>query len=303
MTFLVDLDASGDVAGFEVLRSTIRPRARLTYEDADRAIATGVGPFAGLLRDLSLAAELREGRRVAAGAVRIVSPEVDVRVAADGRVELDRSDSSSPGHRLVSEAMVLAGAVGARYCVERGLPAIYRRQAAPEGPLPPRQGEGVDFVAARALRKAMRKGEVSLQPGPHYALGLPAYAQVTSPLRRYQDLAVHRQIARVLEGRPPAHDVESLQRIAATTEASENDGRRAERASDRYWLLRYLEQHRDEPVEAMVVETVPRPVVLLIETLLEQPAPGLAGVALGASLFLRIERVNPRADILVLRPA
>jgi exoribonuclease-2 len=302
LTFLVDLDVSGEIAGFEVLRSTIRSRARLDYDDADRAIVTGEGPFADLLRGLSLAAALREIRRTAAGAVRIAVPEVDVRVAADGRIVLERSDPSSPGHRVVSEAMVLAGAIGARFCIERGLPAIYRRQGAPEGPLPPPQGEGVDFVAARALRKTMRKGEVSLQPGAHHALGLPAYAQVTSPLRRFQDLAVHRQIARALEGRPPAYDVESLQRVAATTEASENDGRRAERAVDRYWLLRYLERQRDEPVEAIVVETVPRPVVLLIETLLEEPVPGLAGIELGASLSLRVERVNPRADLLVLRP-
>jgi exoribonuclease II len=303
LSFLVDLDASGDVAAFEVHRSTVRSRARLTYDDADRAIATGSGPFAGQIRDLSRAAALREERRVASGAIRIATPEVDALVAADGRVALERTDPSSPGHRVVSEAMVLAGAVGARFCVERSLPAIYRRQPAPEGPLPPPQGDGVDFVAARALRKAMRKGEISLQPGRHFALGLSAYAQVTSPLRRYQDLAVHRQIVAALLGRPPAYDVESLQRVAATTEASENHGRRAERAADRYWLLRYLEQRRDEPAEAIVVETVPRPVVLLIETLLEEPAPGLAGIALGSRLLLRVERVNPRADVLVLRPA
>ena len=61
----------------------------------------------------------------------------------------------------------------------------------------------------------MRKGEVSLQPGPHAALGLPAYAQVTSPLRRYQDLAVHRQIARalaLLHDEQRAHPVSPAQR-------------------------------------------------------------------------------------------
>ncbi|MBZ5639368.1 MAG: ribonuclease R [Acidobacteriia bacterium] len=302
LSFLVDLSAAGEVTGSEILRSTIRSRARLAYDDADRAISTGEGRFAGVLRDLSLVASLREERRVAAGAIRIAVPEVDARIGTDGRIELERSDPSSPGHRVVSEAMILAGAVGARFCLERGLPAIYRRQAAPEGPLPPPQGEGADFAAARALRKAMRKGEVSLQPGPHHALGLPAYAQVTSPLRRFQDLAVHRQIATALAGKPPAYDVESLRRVAATTEASEGDGRRAERAADRYWLLRYLEQHRGDTVEAIVVETVPRPVVVLLETLLEEPVPGLAGIELRARIHLRVERVNPRAELLVLRP-
>ena len=303
LSFLVDLDGEGEVATFEILRSIIRPRARLTYDEADRAVETGEGPHAGALRSLARLAAAREARRIAAGAVRIAVPEVDVKVAADGRIVLERSDSGSPGHKLVSEAMVLAGSLGARFCTERGLPAIYRRQAPPDRVVAPALGEGVDFVAARALRRSMRKGEVSLQPGPHAALGLPAYAQVTSPLRRYQDLAVHRQIARALAGEPPEYDAESLQRIAATTEAAEADGRRAERASERYWLLRYLEQSGDAPVEAIVVDVVPRPVVLLLETLLEEPAQGLAGVELGARLTLRVERVNPRADLLVLRRA
>jgi exoribonuclease-2 len=301
MSFLVDVDATGEIAAFEVVRSLVRSRARLTYDDADRAIASGEGKFAGLLQDLSRVAVLCEDRRMAAGAVRIEMPEVEARVADDGRIVLERSDPFSPGHRVVSEAMVLAGALGARFCIERGLPAIYRRQAAPERALPSSARGEVDYVAARALRRSMRKGEVSLEPGPHAALGLPAYAQVTSPLRRYQDLAVHRQLARALQGEPPEYDAESLQRIAATTEAADGDGRRAERASDRYWLLRYLGQQEGEPVEAIVVEVVPRPVVLLLETLLEVPQSGLAGVELGERLVLRVERVNPRADLLALR--
>jgi len=50
-----------------------------------------------------------------------------------------------------------------------------------------------------------------------------------------------------------------------------------------------------------VVEVEPRPVVQLTETLWEQSMPGLAGVAPGAALSLRVERVNPRAGLIVLR--
>jgi len=53
-------------------------------------------------------------------------------------------------------------------------------------------------------------------------------------------------------------------------------------------------------VAAVIVEVKPRPVVLLLETLIELPMPGLAGEALGQRLQLRVERVNPRAEILKL---
>jgi hypothetical protein len=50
-----------------------------------------------------------------------------------------------------------------------------------------------------------------------------------------------------------------------------------------------------------VVETEPRPVVQLVESQREQPMPSLAGVEAGRTVRLRIERVNPRAGLLVLR--
>ncbi len=302
LSFLVALDADGEISSHEVVRSVVRSVARLTYEAADAAIGREGGPHAALLRSLERAAALLEGRRAAAGAVRIPAPEVEPRVLDDGRIALVRIDPDSPSRRLVSEAMVLAGAVAARFCAGRSVPAIYRRQPPPDRPLAAAAASSEDFAAARALRRSLRRGEVGVSPGPHFALGLPAYAQATSPLRRFQDLVTHRQIVAALAGLPPPYDLESLRRIAATTEAAEADGRRAERAADRYWLLRYLEGSVGAEVDAVVVEVEPRPVVVLVETLLEEPLAGLAGVRPGDRIRLRIERVNPRADRIALRP-
>lgn len=142
---------------------------------------------------------------------------------------------------------------------------------------------------------------MSLAPGPHASLGLAAYIQVTSPLRRYQDLVMHRQIGAHIAGEAPPYDLEALQRIAATTERAEADARRAERARDDYWLLRYLEGRTGEEVEATVVETAPRTIVQLDETLWERPMPSLKNMEAGQRVRLWIERVNPRAGMLVLR--
>ena len=54
-------------------------------------------------------------------------------------------------------------------------------------------------------------------------------------------------------------------------------------------------------VPQLVVELGPRPVVQLTETLWEQSMPSLSSVSLGERLRVRIERVNPRAHLLVLR--
>jgi exoribonuclease-2 len=303
LSFFVDIDAEGEIGDFDVTRSVVAARARLDYAGADRQVTTGDGEWAELLRGLSEVARRREGARGRTGAILLFAPEVDLRVAPDGEIAVDRIDPRSPSRRIVSEAMIIAGALAARFCIRHGLPAIYRRQPGPTREIESAPRGIDDPVEIREVRRSLRRGEVGLQPEPHYALGLEAYAQATSPLRRYQDLATHRQIASALDGRPAVYDAESLQRIVATTERAEAEGRRAESAGDRYWSLRYIEQRRDETLEAVVVATEPRPIVQLSETLLEQPAPSLAGLPAGERVRLAVVKVNPRADVLVLRPA
>jgi exoribonuclease-2 len=301
LSFLVDLESTGEVCEWRILRSVVRSAGRLDYPAVDRTVAEGDGPFAELILTLARLAEGRKRVRLGRGAISIEAPEVDFYLGRDGAVHLERIEASSVSRRIVSEAMILAGEIAARQCGEAELPAIYRRQAAPATAVETPADGAADPVTARRLRRSMSRAETGLRPGPHHGLGLEAYVQITSPLRRFQDLATHRQIAAHLAGESLPYDADALQRIAATTEQAEIDARRAERAAEEYWLLRYLERSSGEIVEALVVETEPRPVVQLAETLREQPMPSLAGVEPGQRVDLRVERVNPRAGLLVLR--
>ena len=48
-------------------------------------------------------------------------------------------------------------------------------------------------------KQRMRTATTSTQVSPHESLGLEAYVQATSPLRRYLDLIVHRQITNYMK--------------------------------------------------------------------------------------------------------
>ena len=323
LSFLVTLSPLGEVLRSEIAVSMIRSRARLTYDQADEVLAGGevhrppgdaslCEEIATALQRLRALAEALEAERVNAGAIIVRAAEVSVRVGPGGAIDIARVDQRGPARRVVAEMMILANRLAAEYCVRRGIAAIFRRQAPPTPADPSaasslRQTEsppalaGYDPVAVRALRRRMRRGEVGLAPGPHAGLGLSAYTQATSPIRRYQDLAVHRQIKASLLGRPHPYDAEALARIAATTEEAEKIAREAERGTSEYWILKYYEGRIGRQVEGVVVEAgARRTEVELEDTLYVASIAPRPDHRPGLRLRLIIESAMPRGRRLVL---
>jgi exoribonuclease-2 len=103
------------------------------------------------------------------------------------------------------------------------------------------------------LRRCMRPRSLSLKPSRHWGLGLEAYTQVTSPLRRYTDLLAHLQIRAILRDAEPLGEDECLQRLAQG-EAGANATVQAERASRMHWTCVYLAGKKDSVWDAVVLE-------------------------------------------------
>ncbi len=79
---------------------------------------------------------------------------------------------------------------------------------------------------------------MSAQPGPHFGLGLPAYATWTSPIRKYGDMVNHRLIKRVLKGeQAPA---EASQQLTEQLTERRRLNRMAERDVKDWLYVRYL---------------------------------------------------------------
>jgi exoribonuclease-2 len=226
--------------GGELTSATIRPAQipiarRLDYAQADQILgAPKSDPQAGptLSAMYEAAMRLRERRRMA-GALLVHRREAKVRVR-DGEIEIRVLETDSPSRTLVAELMVLSNFVAARYAAENRIPIIYRVQPEPGGD-----------VAQRP--------RLSLYPEHHAGIGLGYYAQLSSPIRRYADLVMQRQLVAALSGAGvQPYSVEELLTVLAGAENAEASCRELERRAKRYWTLRYLERvARDEPLMAI----------------------------------------------------
>ena len=153
--------------------------------------------------------------------------------------------------------MLLAGEAAARWAFERGLAFPFYGQEAPADMGDTAKDEGLpqgpkSLAAQFARRRLMRAGMWGPSPSAHRGLGLPFYAQVTSPLRRYQDLLGHMQLRAFLAGRPVL-DADEISRRCALAQAASAATRQAERASDLHWTIAYLTRHPGWVGEAVLV--------------------------------------------------
>src|SRR5213594_916049 len=152
--------------------------------------------------------------------------------------------------------------------------------------------KAVEALAFERLRKTFKRSRLSLTPGLHSGLGLGAYTQASSPIRRYADLVTQRQFTAMLSGVPVPYGREELLQILAAAETAEQEIRAIEDRSTNYWLLEYLARYkRGESLLAVVLD--PKGNIELQEYYLRGRVSGLVKLQPGEMVDVRIETIDP----------
>jgi exoribonuclease-2 len=243
----VRLDSAGAIADRRIARSWVQPRYGLTYADGDELIELAP-PGDETLADLSELMQLRSRWRRQQGALMFDRMEGRFR-RCDGELSLQLVEPS-PARLMVSEAMLLMGAVVAEFGCQHELALPFRSQ--PPAELPSQaELDQLPEGAARdaAIKRCLSRGVQGTQPMAHFSLGLSAYVQATSPIRRYADLISHRQIIAQLENTTPLSEPEMGELIDDLDDPL-RQSIQISREDQRHWQQVWFSQHRDQRWDA-----------------------------------------------------
>ena len=294
LSLIAVLDRDGNLLESRFVKSLVRVQRQWTYDEVNESFDREP-----LLREMLRLTHLMRQRRLDQGALVLSLPEMAVEVTAQGAVALHKVEQDTPSRGMVAEFMIFYNWLAARFCKEHQIPAIYRCQEAPAERLSPEETNYVFYVFKQ--RRKLSPLSIHTEPKPHSSLGVDMYTTVTSPIRRYYDLLVQRQIKTYLGRGAALYAREELEKKRLVLDPLLKSIELLTRNSTRYWIQKYLAQHVGEKFPALVLDVIRNKYrVLLTDVLLIAEVKRENGQSLheGQEIMVKIRKSDPWEDYL-----
>lgn len=199
--------------------------------------------------------------RLKRGAIEFDTVETQIMFDEGGKIASILPRERNLAHKLIEESMLAANVSAANFLKRHRMPTLYRVHLPPpeeklsalrdfltelglklgggDTPSPLDYSNLIESVKDRSdakiiqtvLLRSMSQAEYTLDQDGHFGLAYPAYVHFTSPIRRYPDLIVHRQIKLLLNSAKVDRDawrneLESLGELCSMTERRADDATR-----------------------------------------------------------------------------
>lgn len=288
----VSFDAAGVPVARRFAKTVIRSSRRLTYPQALDLIGGDRpgDPVAELVRSLHALAQQLRRNRFDRFSLDLEAPEMEISLGPDGRMTGIAPAEHDVAHELVEEAMLAANEAVATELAHRKIPYVSRFHDLPAeeklqdleaalaglglrtGPirdartlqrlLAAVRGTALDYYVSSLVLRSLKRAEYSADKMGHFGLAKRFYGHFTSPIRRYPDLVMHRQLALALAGDRAAQPKrDELRAVAALSTQTEFRADQAERDLVEIKKYRFLEDRlrAGTPTEedAVVVKCTP----------------------------------------------
>jgi ribonuclease R len=271
---------TGKIQQYQFFEGVMRSQARLTYTkvaamlvEQDPTLRQQYASVVPHLEELYALYQALHKERFKRGAVDFDIPETRIVFDAERKIERIEPTERNDAHRLIEECMLVANVCAAEFLSKHKVPAPYRIH---EGPPPDKLsdlrtflfelgltlGGGdepkathysklIDAVAQRpdarliqtVLLRSLSQAMYSPDNIGHFALGYENYTHFTSPIRRYPDLVVHREIKNILARRPTRLDDATAQELGRHCSLTERRADEATREVTRWLKCEYMQDH------------------------------------------------------------
>ncbi len=299
MACVMSISAEGKITRYAFHEAIICSKARLTYtivadllrSPKDLPADSPYAPILPALQRLEALYKVLKTARELRGAVEFESAETRIIFGENRKIERVEPVHRNDAHRIIEECMLCANVACARFLKKHQLPGLYRNHQGPskekladlrtflselalslgggDDPSPLDYARLLQSVQKRAdapiiqtvLLRSLSQAVYAKDNLGHFGLAYPMYAHFTSPIRRYPDLLVHRQIRLFLrnqwtEKKQAQAKSESAQQVLARlgehvsmTERRADD---AVRDVTRWLKCQYIQQHVGEIFTALI---------------------------------------------------
>jgi len=297
LTFITWFDNRFNIIKKMIKKSIINIDKNISYFDADNLLKN---KEIEELNNIKIITDHLREKRLKNNGIEFLTPDIKITVE-NGEILFKKLNPYSKSSSIVKELMVLTGHQAATYCLVNEIPCVYVTQDEPLEPILFENRVLDNIVQIQNTIKKLNKSSLMTSPFKHYALGLECYTQCTSPIRRYHDLIIQKQIEAHLDGKPLPYTKEEIQRVSASSEAYRSNVLSAEREEKNYWILKHIQKHKDSILKGIILSSSRAEYRIYIEEFCFQ-AKMFSNYILNAGdrINTKVKKVNPRSGELIL---
>ena len=167
-------------------------------------------------------------------------------IGEDNNLKVKQNDLES--YQIVAELMILANSKAAEYMFNNEIPCIYRKQEESKNLIIDTFDTSPPFSFFRNVSQL----DISTDSGPHNGLGLNFYTQFTSPIRRYYDSILMRQLDLYLKSRDILFSNQDIDKILIELSSRSDIAKNKAKQLYKYWALKYMDQANIKEVDVYV---------------------------------------------------
>lgn len=235
----MNISKAGKLTRYQFYEAVMHSKARLTYNkvasilDGDELLRTQYKHLVVHLENLEKLYKALRAERTKRGAIDFETIETSISFGKNGNITNIEPIERNVAHKIIEECMLCANVATAKFLDKNKIPGLYRNH---EGPPEDKLADLRIFLKEIGLSLGTGKkskpepldygtllGKIKDRPDSkmiqtvllrslcqavyapdnlgHFGLAYEAYTHFTSPIRRYPDLIVHRQIKTVLSGK------------------------------------------------------------------------------------------------------